>query len=201
MLARCARTRPCLERFWRESSARETWTLSASALIVIPSGSDFDSSPFGPLTLNRPGFCDRVTPLGSGSIFRPMRDISPNLAEELAAQAFFAGGAVGHESLGRRQDRDAQARADLGDRAVANVHPLARPRTAAEPGDGVGARVGPAQLHHDLDGGAAFVACVAHVVARDVALVLEQHAELLFQLGRRCQYLGVSGQDGVANTR
>src|SRR5450432_3598090 len=198
MLARCARTRPCLDRFSRESSTRSTWILSASALIVMPAGTLLESSPFGPLTLTEPGFCESVTPLGMGSIFRPMRDISPNLAEKLAAQTLFAGGPIGHEPFRRRQDRDAEARAHLGDGAVANVHPLARPRTAPEPGDGVGARVGPAQLHHNLDGGTLFV---AHVVARDVTLVFQQHAELLLQLRRWRDHLGVSRQDGIVNPR
>src|SRR3954469_661117 len=123
MLARCARMRPCLERFSRESSARRTWSLSASVLIEMPAGSGFDSSPFGPLTLTEPGFCDSVTPLGSGSTFRPIRDITvslyqaplPDFAEALAAEPLFASRAVGHEALRRRQDGDAQARTHLGD--------------------------------------------------------------------------------------
>src|SRR5579862_1587874 len=117
MLARWARMRPCLARFSRESSARNTWSLSASVLIEMPAGSGFDSSPFGPLTLNEPGFCESVTPLGSGNTLRPMRDIPislyqtplPDLAEELAAESLFAGRAVGHQALRRRQDGDPQA--------------------------------------------------------------------------------------------
>src|SRR5262245_34532511 len=126
MLARCARIRPCLARFWRSSSARSTVILSASALMLTPVGIALDSSPFGPLTLTRPGFCARVTPFGSGRIFRPIRLMAtvslPDFAQKLAAQAFLAGGAIGHQSLGRRQDRDAQARTDLGNRSVPDVH-------------------------------------------------------------------------------
>src|SRR6185437_1663790 len=108
MLARWARMRPCLARFSRESSARTTWSLSASVLIEMPAGRLFESSPFGPLTLNAPGFCESVTPLGSGSTFRPIRDMAtespyqallPDLAEELAAEPLLAGRAVGHEPL------------------------------------------------------------------------------------------------------
>src|SRR5437762_9594395 len=104
MLARCARISPCLARLSRSSSARRTVILSASVLMVTPVGIALDSSPFGPLTLTRPGFCARVTPLGSGRIFRPIRlmvapyTALPDFAEKLAAQAFLAGGPVGHEA-------------------------------------------------------------------------------------------------------
>src|SRR5882757_5072032 len=147
MLARCARTSPCLARFGRESSARSTWSVSPSVLVVMPSGMCFDSSPLGPLTLNVPAFWASVTPLGMGSGFLPIRDMTflPDLAEELAAEARLAGGPVGHEALRRRQDGDAEARANLRDAAVAHVHALARTGAATKARDGVRARIGPAQ--------------------------------------------------------
>src|SRR6185436_9308814 len=201
MLARCARIRPCLARFWRSSSARRTVILSASVLIDTPVGIAFDSSPFGPLTLTRPGFCESVTPFGNGRIFRPIRLMAPvplpNFAEELAAQAFLAGGPIGHQPLRRRQDRDAQARPHLGYRAVANVHPLSGPRAAAQSGDRVRAWVGPAQANDDLRHAGLGV---AHVIAGDVALVFEDDAQPLLQLGRRREHLRLARQDGVANT-
>src|SRR5262245_57001943 len=139
--------RPCLARFSRVSSARRTVTLSPSVLTVIPAGTGLLSSPFGPFTLTEPAFCASETPLGTGSTFRPMRLISPDLAEELAAQTGLAGGPVGHETLRRREDRDPQTGADLGDGSMPDVHPLAGTRPAPEPRDRVGARgrVGPAQ--------------------------------------------------------
>src|SRR4029079_2396776 len=201
MFARCARIRPCFARFWRSSSARRTVILSASVLMVTPVGTDLVSSPFGPFTLTNPGFWLRVTPLGSGRIFRPIRLIVvswgslPDFAGKLAAQAFLAGGPVGHQTLRRRQDRDAQARTHLRDRAVANVHALSRTRATAQAGDRVGARIGPAKPDDDLD--VAFG--VAHVVAGDVVLVLEDDTQALFQLGRRREHLRLARQDGVAN--
>src|SRR5450631_811545 len=198
MFARCARMRPCLERFWRESSARRTCSLSASVLTEMPSGSGFDSSPLGPLTLIAPAFCEIDTPLGSGNTLRPMRDILPNLAEELAAEPLFAGRAVGHEALRRRQDGDAQARTHLGDRPVSDVHPLPRARTPAQAGDRVGARIGPAKANDDL-GSAGDGLGVAHVVTRDVPLVLEQLTQTLFELRRRRKHVSVARQDSVPN--
>src|SRR3954466_12249388 len=204
MLARCARMRPCLARFWRSSSARRTVILSASVLMLIPVGTALVSSPFGPLTLIEPGFWARVTPLGSGRILRPIRLMGsapyqaslPNFAEKLTAQAFFTRGPVGHQPLRRRQDRDAQARTHLGDRPVSNVHPLPRPRAAAQPRDRVRARVGPAQANDDLRhaGGV-----VTHVPGGDVALVLQEDAQPLFQLGGRREHFRLARQDGVAN--
>src|SRR5262245_55875380 len=110
MLARCARISPCLARFWRSSSRRSTRILPASVLMLTPVGIALVSSPFGPLTLTEPGFCASVTPLGSGSTFRPIRLMTrslPDFAQKLAAQALFAGGPVGHQTLRGRQDGDA----------------------------------------------------------------------------------------------
>src|SRR4051812_41996120 len=106
MLARWARTRPCLARFWRSSLARSTRMLAPSILIVMPSGTGFDSSPFGPFTLTLPAFWVSVTPLGMGSGFLPIRDMAtdslPDFAEKLAAQARLPRRAIGHETFRRR---------------------------------------------------------------------------------------------------
>src|SRR5262245_3933534 len=110
----------------------------------------------------------------------------PDLAQKLAAETFFAGGAIGHQPFRGRQDRDAQAGANLWDRAVTYVHALAGTRAPAQTGDRVGARVRPAEAHDDLR---KVVVVLAHVVAGDVALVLEHDGEPLLQLGHRRNHL------------
>src|SRR5882724_1675993 len=197
MLARCARMRPCLARFSRESSARSTESLSPSTLNEIPAGMILASSPLGPLTPTLPFLLLTVTPLGSGSTFLPIRDMFlPNLAKELAAEACLARRPIGHQAARGGQDGDPEPGADLGDRAVTDVHALAGARTAPQAGDGVGARVGPTQAHDDV-GHALFV---AHVDARDVALGDQQLGDALLELGRRGDHLGVARHDGVADT-
>src|SRR3954452_13483481 len=55
---------------------------------------------------------------------------SPDLAQELAAHALLACGAVGHDAAARRKDRDAHAAANARDPVEANVHATAGGRHA-----------------------------------------------------------------------
>src|SRR5688500_15830532 len=77
-----------------------------------------------------------VTPLGISIALRPMRDMkSPDLAEDLAADAALARLAVGHQPLRRGEDGDAEAIADLRHVLGRDVLALAGTRHPAEAGD------------------------------------------------------------------
>src|SRR3972149_5735298 len=67
--------------------------------------------------------------------FFPMRDMTPSLpdaAHDLAAQAKLAGARVGHEPLGGRAHRDADAAADLGQLRGGPVDPKTGARNALQ---------------------------------------------------------------------
>src|SRR5262249_61714744 len=81
---------------------------------VIGAGSRCDSSPLGPLTLTVWPSMVISTPAGTGIALRPIRDITtglplPHEGEDFPANAPLAGLPVGEQSLGRRNDRHAQA--------------------------------------------------------------------------------------------
>src|SRR6202020_2175310 len=62
--------------------------------------------------------------------------ISPDLAEQLAADALLARLAVGHDPAARAEDRDPHARAHAVDAVVADVHAAPRSGDAAHTVDG-----------------------------------------------------------------
>src|SRR5256886_10520596 len=129
MLATRVRVRPC-SALWRLSSEgrRPTTAFSASAR-VSPGCVARLISPFGPFAVIRLPSIWAVTPLGRGTGFLPMRDMSrllPDHREQLAAHAGGAGFAVGHEALWRGQDRHAEAVLDARDLARFHVAAQAR---------------------------------------------------------------------------
>src|SRR5436309_407223 len=67
------------------------------------------SSPFGPFTVTVWPSIVTWTPLGTATGFLPIRDISIDPADHFAAHVGLTGRGVGHDALGRRQDRDPEA--------------------------------------------------------------------------------------------
>src|SRR2546429_9875235 len=138
MLATRVRVRPC-SALWRLSSEGRRTTTAFSSSASVRSGCVARLiSPFGPFTVIRLPSIWAVTPLGSGTGFLPMRDMSlllPDHREQLAAHAGGAGFAVGHEALWRGQDRHAEAVLDARD--LARLHGAAQARNgpALQPSD------------------------------------------------------------------
>src|SRR2546429_9563642 len=108
MLATRVRVRPC-SALWRLSSEGRRTTTAFSSSASVRSGCVARLiSPFGPFTVIRLPSIWAVTPLGSGTGFLPMRDMSrllPDHREQLAAPAGGAGFAVGHLDLLSGQGR------------------------------------------------------------------------------------------------
>src|ERR1700686_3121016 len=109
------------------------------------------SSPLGPFTRTSSGSIETVTPLGTGMGCLPIRDMlsSPDLRENLAADACGAGVVSGHDAVRGRDDRGAHAAENLGDVLRVDVGTSARTRHALEPGDRRAAVLG--VLQADLD--------------------------------------------------
>src|ERR1700744_4491899 len=120
--------------------------MSSRGVTVMPCSSTFastsvtsftDSSPLGPLTLTVWPSTEAVTPLGRTTGFLPIRDIvfsSPSeyLTEHFAADVLFAGCAVCHHALRRRNNRKAEALAVRLELGRAGVHAAARRRDALQ---------------------------------------------------------------------
>src|ERR1700690_2733571 len=127
-----------------------TVMLAPSILTSTFGGSLRDELPFGPLASMTPLFNVAETPLGittgrvpirvwGRSVSFPFSAVacwlacwfmmrSPNLAEELAADALLTRFFVGQNSAAGRKDRDAHARANLRDLIMCNIHASARAR-------------------------------------------------------------------------
>src|SRR5262245_57777404 len=126
------------------SPTRESLIAPPSTLAVTPPSGGREGSPLGPLTLTTAPSAVAVTPCGMATGILPMRDMgaSPDLAEDLAADAGGARLAVREHAPARRDDGDAEPVEHLGDRGDAAVLAAAGPRDAADPGDdGVAVRV------------------------------------------------------------
>src|SRR5690606_38552079 len=93
-------------------------------------------APLGPLTSTTPGVPALTsTPLGRRMGLRPTRDISPHLADDLAAHVLGAGLAVGEEPQGGGDDGEAQPAAHDGHALRLGVGATARLRDAADRAD------------------------------------------------------------------
>src|SRR5258707_3171321 len=84
-------------------SAPFSWRTSISSATVQ------ESWPLGPFTVTVWPSSVTVTPLGTATAFFPIRDILVDPAEDFAAHVRVTRGRVGHDALGRRQDRDPDA--------------------------------------------------------------------------------------------
>src|SRR5262245_54102452 len=128
-----ARWRPWRARSEGSSPTRERTTVPASTFAVTPPSSACTSSPLGPFTLTDEPSTVTVTPDGIGTGIFPMRDMgSPDLAEDLAADAVGAGLAVREHPAARRQHADAEPVQDPGQLADAAVRAAARLAHAAD---------------------------------------------------------------------
>src|SRR6478609_2965113 len=130
MFATSERVRPCSARCSPRLVGRVTISSPSTCSTVMSRWILSNSSPRGPLTVTRSGSIATVTPAGTGMGLRPIRlmPASPHLRHDLATDALAARLVTGHDALGRRDDRRAEATLDLRDLAVADVRTLARTR-------------------------------------------------------------------------
>src|SRR6187402_1265315 len=102
-------------RPWNLSSSRSSRALRvtswpSSTTATTPGGSACFICPFGPFTSTPASLTLTVTPLGIAIVFFPILDMaSPNVAEDLAADAQALRGATGHHALRGREDVHAQS--------------------------------------------------------------------------------------------
>src|SRR3990172_2296749 len=148
MFATCARTSPWSARVCRFSFSRATRTAPVATSTRTAAGSRTTSSPRGPRTRTSPGADSTLTFSGIATGRRPMRDISPHLAEQLAGHLRVARGPVGEHALRRGEHRHAQPVAHLGDLAHPHGDAPARTAHAPEAVDGAGPVGVVAQLDH-----------------------------------------------------
>src|SRR5579871_177774 len=148
-----ARAKPCTADC--ESFSRMATMCPSRCSTVIPRGSGVSSLPLGPCTATVFPSILTVTPLGIAIGFFPIRDISffsheqramsyeqnlngllearvsrleaplPNLAQQLAADAFFAGLAAGHHAARRGEDVDSHTAQHAWNLAAAHVNAAA----------------------------------------------------------------------------
>src|SRR6185312_10237779 len=199
MLATSERVSPCRARCSPRSVGRLTSSSSPSCSTAMSRGMRSVSSPLGPLTRTSSGSMDTVTPEGTGMGFLPMRLMrSPDVRDDLAADARVAGLVAGHHTSRRGHDRGSHATEDLGDLGVADVVALPGARDALEAGDGRAALVGVLERHADelartVRGGR------LDLEVADVALLLEDTGHLALELAGRDLDLLVRGGDLVAH--
>src|ERR1700722_3615951 len=122
--------------------------------------------------------------------------VSPNLAQEVAADPLAAGLLVGHDAPAGAEDRDAHSGADPVDAVMTHVHAAAWGRHATDAIDGRLA-VAPVAQHHRQGLGLLTLAD-ANVV--EVSLGLEHARDVLLET--RVRHLGalVPRHGGVADT-
>src|SRR3954452_21338024 len=134
------------------------------------------SSPFGPLTLTRPGSTAMSTPSGIVMGLRPIRLISksPHVGDDLAADALVGRLVSGHDPGRGADDRRAHPALHAGDLVARDEAPPAGPRDPLEAADHRAPRLRVAQADADrlADTGR------LDLVAVDVALLGEDPAHL-----------------------
>src|SRR5436190_12566337 len=165
------RLRPWSDLSTASSPERARTIFPPSTLAVTPPSRVRESSPFGPLTVSVAPETVAVTPVGSGTGIFPIRDMtSPDLAEDLAADALHARLAVGEDAVARREHGDAEAVEHLRELAHAAVRAAAGLAHAADRrDDGVAVDV---VLQVDAQARAA-VGALGGADVVDVALALE----------------------------
>src|SRR5271165_2320029 len=202
MFATSERVSPCSARCSPRSVGRVTNSCSPSWVTAMSLGMRSASSPLGPLTRTDSGSMETVTPAGTGMGCLPMRDTlsSPDLGQDLAADAGRARVVAGHHAVGGRDDRGAHAAEHLRDVLGVDVGPPPRARYAAETRDRRAPVLG--VLEANLDQLASFAAGRGDQRPRvDVALLDEYPRELAL-LPRGGDFDGlVGGVDGVAHAR
>src|SRR5215213_10847137 len=199
MLAISVRVSPCSARCSARSVGRFTTSCPSSWLTSIARALRSSRLPRGPATRTTSGSIVTVTESGTGMGLRPMRDMgSPDLGDDLAADARLARVVAGHHAVGRGHDRGAHAAEHLGDVLGVDVRALAGARDALDPGDHRDAGLGVLQRHDEaLAGGAG--RAVMGLEGLDVALLAKDAGELLLQVRRGHLDRLVGGHDAVAD--
>src|SRR3954469_11559389 len=181
MFAISERVRPCRARCSPRSVGRVTTTSPSFFSTTMSRGLRSSSDPRGPLTRTTSGSIETSTPVGSGIGCFPMRLIapgSPDVGDDLAADARAAGLVAGHHAPRRGQDRGAHAAEHLRDLGVVHVGASAGLRDALHAGDDGRAvlRVLQADAQHLADPGRLVA------VLLDVALLAQDAGKLELQL-------------------
>src|SRR5690606_30438037 len=193
MLSTRVRDRPHMARARAVSERGVRVRASPSWVTSISSATVQVRSPLGPFTDTVWPSSVTVTPFGIAMDFLPIRDILVDPAENFAAHVGLAGRGVGHDALGRRKDRDAEAVLDRLQVADGRVDATARLRHAADLGDH---RLAVEVLQLDLEL-RKLARVLNQVVAADVALVLEHVEDALAQTRGRGQHLRTLAGRGV----
>src|SRR4029077_8824960 len=152
MLATSERDRPWRLRLKPSSSGRSTRAAPSAMTTRMFGWIVCVRLPRGPCTVTTlPSSTLTCTPLGSSMGCLPIRLIvcSPHVGEDLPADSLFGRRPVGHDALGRRDDRDPQPAHDAGQIAAAAVAPPSRLGDAPQPRDR--ARLARAVLHLDAE--------------------------------------------------
>src|SRR5262249_7943689 len=182
MLAIRLRVSPWSARCSPRSVGLSTLSAPASTVTFMSVSTTWSSSPFGPLTLTVPGLTSTSTPSGISIGFLPMRLMSggsPDVRDDLSADAALARLVAGHHSARGGHDGRAHASEDTGDVALGDVAASTGPRDPLQAADDGVARLRVAQA--DLDDLADSSRLDAEV--GDVALLLEDAGHLALQAG------------------
>src|SRR5258705_12707137 len=197
MFATSARIRPCAARSGPSSPSRVNVSSFWSCLTVTLGCFRTSRLPLGPFAVTPVGVILTSTPLGISTFFRPIRDMgSPDLAQDFTAHAALARLAVGHHALRRRQDRDAEAVADLRHLLGRDVLPLAGTRHPAHAGDRAG--VAAVVAKRDLDR-ALGVRRLVGGNAIDKAFVAQDLGDPELDVGTRALDLGLAAADSITD--
>src|SRR5215208_6753713 len=199
MLAMSDRVRPCSARCSPRSVGRRTTIVPSSCATSMSRATRSSSSPRVPFTRTSSGSMKTSTPAGTGIGCFPIRLIvgSPDVGDDLAADATALGLVARHDAVGGRDDRGAHAAEDLGDLARVDVGAAARRGDALEARDDGCTALG--VLEADAQG-------LAHAgglgrVLLDVPLLAEDARELHLELRGRDDHRVVLGGERVADAR
>src|SRR3954452_1207509 len=143
-----------------------------------------------------PGEISTVTASGTGTGFLPIRLISsPDVGDDLAADALGTGFVAGHDASGGADDRGSGAALNPRHVFVVDIAAPSRTRDALDPDDHGAAVLGVLEVDLDrlADGGGLAVEVL------DVALLLEDARHLHLQAREGNLHLVVARADGVAN--
>src|SRR3954447_16158208 len=179
MLAIRLRVRPCRARCSPRLVGRSTVRTPSDCSTFISTESAWANSPLGPFTATRPGPTSTVTASGTGMGFLPIRLMiwSPDVGDDLAADALRLRFVACHHAYRGADDRRAGAAVHAGDLLVVDVAAAARARDALQAGDHRAAVLG--VLEADLDRLAHGRRLLCKI--DDVALLLEDSRHLHLQ--------------------
>src|SRR3954453_20438916 len=138
MLAIRLLVNPCRARCSPRSVGRATVRVLSSIATFMSRSTSWLSSPFGPLTLTAPGLTSISTPSGISIGFLPIRLIrgsSPDVCDDLAADASLPGLVAGHHAARCRHDRGAHASEDPRDVVLGDIAAATRARDPVHAAD------------------------------------------------------------------